>query len=51
MASSQRSMVSIVAVIAIVILVGLVMWFMREESNDGIEIEVGSVSSPSWVVA
>jgi len=41
MADSQKSMVSIVAIIAIVILVGIVVWFVRQESNDGIEIEIG----------
>ncbi len=50
MANSQRSMVSIVAVIAIVILVGLVIWFMREEADDGVEIEIGSTSTPAWVL-
>ena len=47
MADSQRSMVSIVVVIAIVILVGLVIWFMREESNDTLEIDIGSAPSPA----
>jgi hypothetical protein len=42
MADSQKSMVSIVAIIAIVILVGIVIWFVREESNDGFEIEIGA---------
>jgi len=41
MADSQKSMVSIVAIIAIVILVGIVVWFMRQESNDGLQIEIG----------
>jgi hypothetical protein len=50
MAESQRSMVSIVVVIAIVILVGLVFWFVREESDSGLEIEIGSASSPAWIL-
>lgn len=50
MADSQRSMVSIVVVIAIVILVGLAIWFVREESNDTLEIDIGSVSSPTWIL-
>ncbi len=50
MADSQRSMVSIVVVIAIVILVGLAIWFVREESNDTLEIDIGSASSPAWIL-
>lgn len=50
MADSQRSMVTIVAVIAIVILVGLVIWFVREESDEGLQIEIGSAPSPTLIV-
>lgn len=50
MADSQRSMVSIVVVIAIVILVGLVIWFMRQESDDTLEIDIGSAPSPALVL-
>jgi hypothetical protein len=50
MAETQKSMVSIVAIIAIVILVGLVVWFIRRESNDGLTIEIGAVDGlPGWV--
>jgi hypothetical protein len=42
MADSQKSMVAIVAIIAIVILVGFVIYFMMQESNDTLEIEIGS---------
>jgi hypothetical protein len=50
MADSQKSMVSIVVVIAIVILVGLVIWFVREESGSTLEIDIGSASSPAWIL-
>jgi hypothetical protein len=49
MADSQKSMVSIVAILAIVVLVGLVFWFMREESNDGLQIEIGEADAPALV--
>jgi uncharacterized membrane protein YqiK len=50
MAESQKSMVSIVAIIAIVILVGIVVWFIRRESNDGLTIEIGGTTgTPGWV--
>jgi len=50
MAETQKSMVSIVAIIAIVILVGIVVWFIRRESNDGLTIEIGAaVGTPGWV--
>jgi ABC-type uncharacterized transport system permease subunit len=42
MADSQRSMVSIVAIIAIVILVVIAIYFVRERSEPGLEIEIGS---------
>jgi len=41
MAESQKSMVSIVAIIAIVILVALAIYFVRERSNSGLQIEIG----------
>ncbi len=44
MADSQKSMVSIVAILAIVILVGIVVWFIRDQQNDGIQIEIGAVT-------
>jgi len=50
MAETQKSMVSIVAIIAIVILVGIVVWFIRKESNDGLTIEIGAVDgNQGWV--
>jgi hypothetical protein len=50
MADSQKSLVSIVAILAIVILVGLVFWFVREESSSTIEIDLGGVHPvPVWV--
>jgi len=50
MAESQKSLVSIVAILAIVILVGLVFWFVREESSSTIEIDLGGVHPvPVWV--
>ncbi len=45
MADTQKSLVSIVAIIAIVILVGIVIWFVREESNDGLQIEIGATTT------
>jgi len=42
MSDSQKSMVYIVAIVAIVILVGLVIWFVQQESNDGLQIEIGT---------
>lgn len=50
MADSQRSMVTVVVVIAIVILVGLAIWFVREESNDTLEIDIGSAPSPALIL-
>ncbi len=41
MADSQKSMVSIVAILAIVVLVGIVIWFIMDQQNDGIQIEIG----------
>jgi hypothetical protein len=40
MADSNRS-VAIVAVIAILIMVGLAIYFVAEETNDDIEIDLG----------
>jgi uncharacterized membrane protein YvbJ len=51
MAETQKSMVSIVAIIAIVILVGAVIWFLRQESNDGLQIEIGQAETATWVAA
>jgi len=52
MADTQKSMVSIVAIIAIVILVGIVVWFIQRESNDGLTIEIGGPTEPpEWVAA
>ena len=42
MSDSQKSMVYIVAIVAVVILVGLVIWFVQQESNDGLQIEIGT---------
>lgn len=42
MSDSQESMVYIVAVVAIMILVGIVIWFIQQESNDGLQIEIGT---------
>ncbi len=42
MAEGQKSMVSIVAIIAIIILVGLAVYFVMQESNDTIEIDLGA---------
>ncbi len=42
MAESSRNMVAVVAIIAIVILVGIVVWFVREESDSTIEIDLGT---------
>jgi preprotein translocase subunit SecG len=50
MADTQKSMVSIVAIIAIVILVGIVVWFIQRESDDGLTIEIGGTTeAPAWV--
>ncbi len=52
MADSQKTMVSIVAIIAIVILVGIVIWFVREESsNDGLQIEIGAAPVPTLTLS
>jgi uncharacterized membrane protein YvbJ len=45
MADSQKSMVSIVAILAIVILVGIVIWFMRDQQSDGLQIEIGALTT------
>ena len=42
MAESSRNMVAIVAIIAIVVLVGIVVWFVREGTNDTLEIDIGT---------
>lgn len=39
MAESNRTAVSVVAILAIVILVGLVVYFVMEETDDDIEVE------------
>ena len=44
MAASSRSAVAIVAIIAIVILVGLAIYFVREETDDTLEIDIGLLS-------
>jgi len=52
MADSQRSVVSIVAIFAIVILVGLVVYFVMDETDDAIEIDFnldGSRDAPAQV--
>lgn len=50
MAESQKQMVTIVAVVAVVILVGLVIWFMRQESDDTLQIEIGDAAGvPTWI--
>jgi hypothetical protein len=52
MADSQKSMVSVVAIIAIVVLVGLAIWFVRRESSDTLQIEIGeAVTPPVWVAS
>lgn len=52
MADSQKSMVTVVAIIAIVILVGIVVWFLRQESEDTLEIDIGSAAdTPAWTTA
>jgi hypothetical protein len=52
MADTQRSMVSIVAIIAIVVLVGIVVWFLRRESEPGLEIDIGGAQpAPVWVAS
>jgi uncharacterized membrane protein YvbJ len=51
MAESQKSMVSIVAIIAIVILVVLAIYFVRERSSSGLQIEIGSpTDAPAMVL-
>ncbi|MFO8175320.1 MAG: hypothetical protein R6T96_13615 [Longimicrobiales bacterium] len=51
MAESQKTMVSVVAIIAIVILVALAIYFVRERSNSGLEIEIGSsTDAPAMVL-
>jgi hypothetical protein len=40
MANSQKSLVSVVAILAIVILVGMVVYFVMEEANSDIEIDL-----------
>jgi hypothetical protein len=49
MAESSRNLVAIVAIIAIVVLVGVVVWLVREETNDTLEIDIGT-SVPGLVV-
>lgn len=50
MAESSKGMVYIVAIIAIVILVGIVVWFLRQESEDTLRIEIGGADPlPAWV--
>jgi len=49
MADTSKNMVIIVAIVAIVILVGLVFWFVREESDSFIEIGFGS-HVPHYVI-
>ena len=44
MAASSRSAVAIVAILAIVILVGLAVYFVREETDDTLEIDIGLLS-------
>lgn len=51
MAQSQKSMVSIVAIAAIVILIVVVIYFVREQSDSGLEIEIGSGSDAPALVA
>lgn len=41
MAESNRTAVTIVAVLAMVILVGIVAYFVMEETDDSLEIDVG----------
>lgn len=50
MAESQKSMVSIVAILAIVILVALAIYFVRERSSSGLEIEIGSSTDVPAIV-
>lgn len=50
MAESQKSMVSVVAIIAIVILVALAIYFVRERSSSGLEIEIGSSTDAPAIV-
>ncbi len=49
MADSQKSMVTVVAVIAIVILVGLAVYFVMQETDDTIEIDIGGAAGPTVV--
>lgn len=50
MAESQKQMVTIVAIVAVVILVGLVIWFIRRESDDSLRIEIGhAAGAAAWV--
>lgn len=51
MADSQKSMVAIVAIIAIVILVGVVVYFVTQESDSTIEIDLGSESGVPALVS
>lgn len=41
MADGNRNAVNIVAILAIVIIVGLVIYFVMEETDDTIEIDLG----------
>ena len=50
MAESQKTLVSVVAIIAIVILVALAVYFVRERSSGGLEIEIGSVTDAPTIV-
>ena len=50
MAESQKSMVSIAAILAIVILVALAIYFVRERSNSGLDIDIGSSTDAPAVV-
>jgi|GEM_PF-6953947 len=50
MADTSKNMVIIVAILAIVILVGLVFWFVQEESDSFIEIGFGS-HVPHYVIS
>ena len=42
MAQSGNTAVTITAIIAILVIVGLVFYFVREEADDDIEIDLGS---------
>jgi len=50
LAEAQKSMVYIVAIIAIVILVALAVYFVRERSNSGLQIEIGSSTDAPAIV-